>query len=210
MRSSAPVLLFAPGAGAPSSSPWMKSWQRRLATLRVNGAPVRDVVAFDYPYRLQGRKTPDRQPALVAAHVAALRELAARSPGSPIILIGKSMGGRIGCHVAAEHPTEVAAVVCLGYPLKSGATGALRDEVLVRLRTPILFVQGTRNPLCPQGALATTRERMTVRNELHIVEGGNHSLELPAKDRGRQAESDTSIIDSIATFLETVLRAGAQ
>jgi predicted alpha/beta-hydrolase family hydrolase len=84
---------------------------------------------------------------LVAAHLCALRDLAARSPGAPIILIGKSMGGRIGCHVAADHPTEVAAVICLGYPLKSGATGALRNEVLVRLRRPILFVQGTRRHL---------------------------------------------------------------
>ena len=205
MSSSAPVLLFAPGAGAPSSSSWMKSWQQHLATLRINGSPLREVVAFDYPYRAQGRKTPDRQPVLVAAHVAALRDLAARSPGVPVVLIGKSMGGRIGCHVAADHPAEVAAVVCLGYPLKSGATGALRDEVLVRLRTPILFVQGTRDPLCPLETLASTRERMIALSELHVVDGGNHSLELPAKARAQQKESDTNVLNSIAAFLEKAL-----
>ena len=56
MKSASPVLLFAPGAGAPSSSPWMKTWQRRLADLHLGGAPIRDVVPFDYPYR-RGQKT---------------------------------------------------------------------------------------------------------------------------------------------------------
>jgi hypothetical protein len=184
----------------------MKSWQQRLATLHLNGAPIRDVVAFDYPYVRQGRKAPDRQPVLVATHAAALRDLAERSPGAPVVLIGKSMGGRIGCHVAADHPTEVAAVVCLGYPLKSGATGALRDEVLVRLRTPTLFVQGTRDPLCPLEALASTRERMTAPSELHVVDRGNHSLELPAKDCAQQERSDADVLGGIATFLEKALR----
>lgn len=205
MKAVPPALLFAPGAGAPSSSPWMTAWQRRLATLAVNGAQVGDVASFDYPYRREGRKAPDRQPVLLAAHLAALRDLSARAPGAPVVLVGKSMGGRMGCHVAADHPTEVAALVCLGYPLKSGATGALRDEVLLRLRTPILFVQGTRDPLCPLETLAGVRERMTAPHALHVVEGGNHSLELPAKQRGNQAASDTAVLDRVRTFLGDVL-----
>ena len=199
------VILFAPGAGAPSTSPWMKAWQRRLAALSVNGAKVSKVVRFDYPYRREGRKAPDRQPVLIAAHLAALRALSKRAPGEPVVLVGKSMGGRIGCHVACEVPEEVAAVVCLGYPLKSGATGALRDEVLLRLRTPVLFVQGTRDALCPLDTLESTRRRMTVRHALHIVEGGNHSLELPARDRTKQASSDAAIVESVRQFLDGAL-----
>lgn len=199
------LILLAPGAGAPSTSPWMKAWQRRLATLSVNGATVDDVVSFDYPYRREGRKAPDRQPVLIAAHLAALRALTERAPGEPVVLVGKSMGGRIGCHVACEVPGDVAAVVCLGYPLKSGATGALRDEVLLRLRTPVLFVQGTRDALCPLDTLEDTRRRMTAPNALHIVEGGNHSLELPAKDRAKQAAADATILDSVRVFLDGAL-----
>src|SRR5947209_8344341 len=96
-----PWFLLAHGAGAPSSSPWMKAWRERLATLG-------DVTVFDYPYMRAGRKTPDKLPALVAAHSDALGGVRARAAG-PIFLAGKSMGGRVGCHLALEE--KVAGVI---------------------------------------------------------------------------------------------------
>ena len=102
-----PSFLFAHGAGAPSSSAWMVAWRKRLAT-------VGDVTAFDYPYMRAGRKAPDRLPVLIDAHRAVLAKVRARAKG-PLFLVGKSMGGRVGCHLALEEP--VAGVICLGYPL---------------------------------------------------------------------------------------------
>src|SRR6185295_6441856 len=190
-----PSFLFAHGAGAPSSSAWMVAWRDRLATLG-------DVVPFDYPYMRAGRKTPDKLPALIAAHREALAGARARAAG-PLFLIGKSMGGRVGCHVALEE--KVAGVICLGYPLQSGA-GALRDEVLVALRTPILFVQGSRDALCPLDSLAAVRARMTAPSTLLVVEGGNHSLEVSAAARkasgGTQADSDARVLEAIRTFVQ--------
>ena len=87
------------------------------------------------------------------------------------------MGSRIGCHLANQE--AVTGLVCLGYPLVAAGTGAVRDEVLLALSTPILFVQGTRDPLGPLDQLASVRSKMRSRNELHVVEGGNHSLEIP-------------------------------
>ncbi len=168
-----PLLLLAPGAGAPSTSAWMERWARRLGT-------IGDVVRFDYPYAKAGRKSPDKLPVLVAGHRAALAEARGRHPG-PAVLAGKSMGGRVGCHVALEEPPgSIAGVVCLGYPLR-GQRGQLRDEVLVALRTPVLFVQGSRDALCPLADLEVVRKRMTAASALHVVEGGNHSLEVGAR-----------------------------
>src|SRR5205823_6277167 len=93
---------------------------------------------------------------------------------SPLVLVGKSMGSRIGCHVATTD--RASALVCLGYPLRAQGSGKIRDEVLLALKTPILFVQGTRDPLCPLELLSEVRERMTAENALHVVEGGDHSL----------------------------------
>jgi predicted alpha/beta-hydrolase family hydrolase len=190
--------LFAHGAGAPSSSAWMRAWRDRLATLG-------EVATFDYPYMRAGRKTPDRAPVLIAAHKEALAALRARAPG-PVVLAGKSMGGRIGCHVALEEP--VAALVCLGYPLVAGGSGAVRDEVLLALRTPILFVQGTRDALCPLPRLEEVRARMEAPNRLHVVEGGNHSLEIAGgkKAVAAQAEVDRGVLDAIRGFVGEVAR----
>jgi predicted alpha/beta-hydrolase family hydrolase len=198
-----PFFLFAPGAGAPSTSRWMVAWRERLATLG-------DVVAFDYPYMRAGRKMPDRLPVLIAAHREALiAATAGLDAGRPIFFIGKSMGSRIGCHLAVElagaaSPSVSASawppagVICFGYPLQSGTSGALRDEVLVALRTPILFLQGTRDNLCPLDKLAAVRARMTAPNRLHVVEGGDHSLEVR---KAAQAEADAAVLAEIAAFV---------
>jgi predicted alpha/beta-hydrolase family hydrolase len=189
-----PLLLFAPGAGAPSSSAWMARWAERLAALGT-------VVRFDYPYALAGRRAPDRPPVLVEAHRAALAAARARHRG-PAVLVGKSMGGRVGCHLALEK--DVAAVVCLGYPLRAQG-GALRDEVLIALRRPVLFVQGTRDPLCPLDLLQAVRRRMRAPSALHVVEGGGHGLEVGVRTlRGRgetQDDVERRACDAIGAFV---------
>jgi len=192
-----PLLLFAPGAGAPSTSAWMERWAARLGG-------IGEVVRLDYPYTKAGRKSPDKLPVLVAAHRAALAEARTRHPG-PAVLVGKSMGGRVGCHVALEEPAgAIAGLVCLGYPLR-GQRGQLRDEVLVALRAPVLFVQGSKDALCPLPDLEAVRPRMTAPNVLHVVEGGNHSLEVGARALAARGETqddvDARAAGAIAEFV---------
>jgi uncharacterized protein len=190
-----PLFLFAPGAGAPSSHPWMQAWKQRLAGLG-------DVETFDYDYMAGGRGRPDPLHVLIARHRRAVLET--RQSSRPTILIGKSMGGRIGCHAALEE--EVAGVVCLSYPLCGGGDPhKLRDKVLRELRTPILFVQGTRDSLCPLPLLEGIRREMTAPSVLHIVEGGDHSLivgkkQLRAADE-TQEQVDAQILAAIADFV---------
>src|SRR4029077_13620753 len=168
-----PLILFAPGAGAPSSHPWMQNWKVRLSE-------IGDVETFDYDYMRDGRKRPDPLPKLIAAHRKVLSQARARHPAGSTILSGKSMGGRVGCHVSLEE--KVDALVCLGYPLCAmGNRTKLRDEVLRALTTPILFVQGTRDSLCPLDLLKRVRADMKAPNFLHVVEGGDHSLWVPKR-----------------------------
>lgn len=190
-----PLLLFAHGAGLPSTSPWMAHWAGLLAG-------VGRVERFDYPYMAAGRKRPDRQPVLVEAHREALARH--RKPGEPVVLIGKSMGSRMGCHLALEESVE--AVVCLGYPLAGmGRTDRLRDAVLLEQRQPVLFVQGTRDKLCPLDLLEPIRSRMTVPTALHVVETGDHSLLVTrtwSKQTGlTQDDVDAAAVDAIRAFL---------
>ena len=192
------LILFAPGAGAPSSHSWLQNWKRLLAEIGL-------VETFDYDYMRAGRKRPDPLPQLIAAHRKAL--LAAREKHQPdsTILIGKSMGGRIGCHLALED--KVDGLVCLGYPLCAmGDRTKLRDEVLRALTTPILFVQGTRDALCPLDLLERVRAEMKGPNFLHTIESGDHSLRMPKRRLeaiGKtQEDVDQEILKAIAGFVD--------
>jgi uncharacterized protein len=193
-----PFFLFAPGAGAPSSHPWMQRWKKRLSSLGR-------VETFDYAYMREGRKRPDRLPQLIATHRHALAEARA---ADTVIVIGKSMGGRIGCHVAVDE--KIAGLVCFSYPLCGGGDPQkLRDKVLRELETPILFVQGTRDPLCPLDLLEEVRAQMKAPNTLHAVGGADHSLLLrkgDLKQMGKtQEEIDDQILEAIADFVRSVL-----
>jgi predicted alpha/beta-hydrolase family hydrolase len=199
MITTKPILLFAPGAGAPSTHPWMQEWTERLST-------IGNVRTFDYDYMREGRRRPDPPSLLIAAHRQALRD-ARTDDAQPVILIGKSMGSRIGCHVSLEEP--VTALVCLGYPLcGAGDPTRLRDKVLRDLRTPILFVQGTRDPLCPLDLLESVRKEMKAPNFLHVVEGGDHSLMVAKghlqKTGETQEQVNTQVLGAIEGFVKSI------
>src|SRR4029453_1682862 len=192
-----PLFLFAPGAGAPSSHPWMQNWKRRLSE-------IGDVETLDYAYMRERRKRPDPLPKLIAAHWEALSDARKRHPAKSTILIGKSMGGRVGCRLSLEE--KVDGLVCLGYPLCAmGDRTKLRDDVLRALTTRILFVQGARDSLCPLDLLERVRAEMKAPNFLHLVEGGDHSLRVPKRHLQASGETqddvDQKILTAIAGFI---------
>jgi uncharacterized protein len=187
----------------------MQTWKRRLSE-------IGEVETFDYDYMRAGRKRPDPLQQLIAAHRTALGTFVNREsrcvnreePSTPrLLLVGKSMGGRVGCHVSLEE--KVDGLVCLGYPLCAmGDRTKLRDEVLRALTTPILFVQGTRDALCPLDLLERVRAEMKAGNFLHVVEGGDHSLRVPKRQIQATGETqegvDQRILKSIADFVATL------
>jgi len=156
---------------------------------------------FDYPYMASGRKAPDRLPALIEAHRDELSRFRAALPEatSKLLLAGKSMGGRVGCHVSLVE--AVSGLVCFGYPLR-GQNGKLRDEVLLALRCPILFVQGTRDAMCPLPELAQVRKRMTAPSDVFVVDGGDHSLEGTKTGLKQRGTSQTHVEQTIRNAVQ--------
>ena len=175
----------------------MQQWKERLQT-------IGDAEIFDYAYTREHRKRPDPLPQLIAAHRQALAEARKKHPNAVTILAGKSMGGRVGCHLSIEE--KVDGLICLGYPLCAiGDRTKLRDEVLRALTTPILFVQGARDSLCPLDLLERVRAEMKAPNFLHIVECGDHSLRVPKRQLQATGETqediDQRILKSILDFV---------
>ncbi|KAK6947900.1 KANL3/Tex30, alpha/beta hydrolase-like domain [Dillenia turbinata] len=200
-----PVVVFAHGAGAPSSSEWMIRWKNMLQ----KALQTVEIITFDYPYISGGkRKAPPKAEKLVKFHLDIARNAVAKYPNHPLILVGKSMGSRVSCMVAQLEDISVSAVVCLGYPLK-GINGAVRDETLWQLSVPVFFVQvklpGSKDGLCPLDKLGAVREKMRSLNELHVVEGGDHSFKIGKKflqsTGTSQDKAEDEAVKAIAAFV---------
>ncbi|CAH8368679.1 unnamed protein product [Eruca vesicaria subsp. sativa] len=203
--SSSPVVVLAHGAGAPSSSHWMIRWKDML---KKSLAAV-EVVTFDYPYIAGGkRRVAPKAEKLVQFHLDIVKETLVKFPGHPLILAGKSMGSRVSCMVAVSEDIAVSAVICLGYPLK-GMKGAIRDETLLEIGVPVMFVQGSKDPMCPLDKLQAVCNKMKAVTELHVIDGGDHSFKigkkhLEAKDLTQDQVEDVAL-QAIAAFVSRSL-----
>jgi len=167
------TLLLAHGAGAPMDSASMTAAAKALAATGLR------VARFEFGYMAErrsgtGRKPPPRADKLMPEYRQAIAALAATSP---LIIGGKSMGGRVASMVADEFYAagEIAGLLCLGYPFHPPAKpDDLRTAHLVELRTPTLICQGTRDEF-------GTREEvggyaLSPRIEILWLEDGDHDL----------------------------------
>jgi len=174
------AVLLAHGAGADMESEFMVAVAEGLAGL---GFPV---LRFRYPYmeraqREGRRRPPDRAPVLERAHAAALGELQRRRPGRRILLAGKSMGGRMGTHLAAQG-FDCAGLVLFGYPLHPpGKPEKQRSEHFPATVQPALFLQGTRDKLCDLDLLRAALRTYGGRASLEVVEGADHGFAVPKR-----------------------------
>lgn len=192
------TLILAHGAGGAQSHPFMIDMATRLAVRGI------DVVTFDFLYMTRGKKLPDRNEILEATWHAAIAATRARNglPADRLFIGGKSMGGRIASQVAASRTQRIAGVVLLGYPLHPPKKPQLRrDEHLPRIAVPMLFVQGTRDPLGTAKELKLLARKLP-RAAVHVVEGGDHSLGLP-RSEGADAQDEALAIAAraIAAFV---------
>jgi predicted alpha/beta-hydrolase family hydrolase len=102
---------------------------------------------------------------------AALRELA---PGVPVYLAGHSYGGRQTTMLAAEDGDVADALLLLSYPLHPpGQPEKLRTEHFGQLRTPALFVHGTRDEFGTLTEMEAALCLAPARTELRSVTGGH-------------------------------------
>ncbi len=189
------VLVLAHGAGAGQQHPFMVAMARGFATRGIT------VVTFDFPYMRERRKVPDRAPVLENAFRTVIDAVRASDPerSRRLFIGGKSMGGRIATHLAAQGVGGLQGTLALGYPLHPpGRPDQLRTAHLPSISTPVLIVQGERDPFGTPAELAPAIETMTASVQLHIVRGGDHSLTV----RGR-ARDDVyaEVLDVVAGWM---------
>ncbi|MDK4741218.1 alpha/beta hydrolase [Rhizobium sp. CNPSo 3464] len=194
------TILLAHGAGAPMDSASMNAAAGALAERNIR------VARFEFAYmasrRSSGlRKPPPRAETLKDEYLAAITELGATGP---LIIGGKSMGGRVASMIADElyAAGKIAGLLCLGYPFHPpGKPENLRTAHLAELKTPTLICQGTRDEFGTREEVA----RYVLSDAIEIIwlEDGDHDL------KPRKAVSGFTAAHHLRTVAETVRAWGA-
>ncbi|MBP2234213.1 putative alpha/beta-hydrolase family hydrolase [Sinorhizobium kostiense] len=194
----APVtILLAHGAGAP-----MDSTSMTATALALAGAGFR-VARFEFGYMAARRVSPDRKPppraeTLNPEYLLAIADLGAKGP---LVIGGKSMGGRVASMVADALHAEgkIIGLLCLGYPFHPpGRPEQLRTGHLAELNTPTLICQGTRDEFGTPDEV----KGYALSDQIEILwfEDGDHDL------KPRKRVSGFSTADHLKTLAETVAR----
>jgi hypothetical protein len=193
------TLILGHGAGAGQRNTFMVDFAGALSALGI------DVVTFNFLYTEQGRKIPDRAPALESCYRAVIEGVRAEvdSARRSLFIGGKSMGGRIATQVAAADPAlPVGGLVLLGYPLHPpGKPAERRDKHLPAIARPMLFVQGTRDAFGTPAELTPIIGSLPPPSTLHVVQNGDHSFKLSRKDPAAQAAAHADIQRAIISFM---------
>jgi predicted alpha/beta-hydrolase family hydrolase len=180
------LLVLAHGAGAGQRHPFMVGVAKGLASRGI------DVATFDFPYMQARRPVPDKAPVLEASFRAAIDAARAR-PGMAsrrLFIGGKSMGGRMATHLAAQRLEALFGVVVFGYPLHPpGRPDKPRVEHLPDITVPVLILQGERDTFGTPAELEAPLRTMTAKVTLHAVAGADHSLAVRGRTREAVFES---------------------
>jgi uncharacterized protein len=191
----AAALILAHGAGAGQTSPFMVRAASGLAERGITTA------TFDFPYMAQGRSVPDRTDVLERSWREAIEQARKSWSDLPLFIGGKSMGGRIASHVAAQGQDGLSGLIFLGYPLHPpGKPDQRRDAHLPHITTPLLFVQGTRDAFGTADEIRELLPRLG-RATLHEIAGGDHSFKIAGRGAPKPDAVLSGILDVVRDWI---------
>ena len=168
------IVLLTHGAGSNCESPLLVKVGDALT------AAGHHVVRYNLPYRRERPSGPPRRGEDIRDREG-IREqvLAAREkwPGKTLIAGGHSYGGRQTSMAVAEDPALADGLLLLSYPLHPPKRREqLRTAHFPSLRTPALFVHGTRDPFGLPEEMEAALTGIPARHELLLLEGAGHEL----------------------------------
>lgn len=187
--------MLYPGAGSRRDHPSLIAIERRLG----RGTSTE---RLDFPYGKEGRRPPDRAPKLLAAIRSDLATFSRRR--GPVVMGGRSMGGRMASMVAADADefgpvARLAGLVLVAYPLHPPKKpDKLRVEHLPNIAVPCLFISGTRDAFGTPDELTEWTSTIPAPVEHVWVEGGRHELK----------GAECAIADAAAEFVERITTSG--
>ena len=173
-------LVLTHGAGSNAQAPLLSAVAQAFCDAGYT------VLRCDLPYR-QSRPYGPPGPHDAARDRAGLKNaVTAMEKFSPerIFLGGHSYGGRQASMLCAEAPDLAAGLLLLSYPLHPPRKPEqLRTQHFTDLRTPTLFVSGTRDPFGLIAEFEQAIKSIPGKTMLMNVEGAGHDLGFKGKAR---------------------------
>jgi len=175
-------MVLTHGAGGDCATPLLIAVAEAFQNAGVS------VLRCNLPFR-QRRPTGPPRPADAAGDRAGLKSAVAvlrTFIGGRIALSGVSYGGRQASILAAGEPGLADALMLLSYPLHPpGKPTELRTAHFPDLRTPALFVQGSRDPFGSISELEDSLRAIPAPHALMVVESAGHELKRGRFDLNR-------------------------
>jgi predicted alpha/beta-hydrolase family hydrolase len=188
--------VLAHGAGSSATAPLL------VALAETFSARGFAVLRCDLPYR-QSRSFGPPGPGDAARDRAGLRNALAalkKTTSGSLLLGGHSYGGRQSSMLCAEDPALVSGLLLLSYPLHPPRRPEQqRTQHLPDLRTPTLFVQGTRDPFASIAEMERALKMIPAKTKLFVVEGAGHDLGF--KGKAKQEALPMQIFSELAQLL---------
>lgn len=172
------TVLLAHGAGVAMDAPIMEAIAGALAATGLR------VARFEFAY-MAARRTggPKRPPPPIERLIPEFHMAVDAVEGTgPLILAGKSMGGRIATMIAGGlfAAGRVQGVLCVGYPFHPpNRPETTRTAHLMGLQAPTLICQGTRDPFGTREEVAHYALPDPIR--IAWFEDGDHDLKPRAR-----------------------------
>ena len=202
-RAANACLVFAHGAGAGMTHPFMEAAAQGLAARGF--ATLR----YQFPYMEQGTKRPDRAPLAQATVRAAVAEANKRFAKLPLLAGGKSFGGRMTSQAQEQAPLDrVRGLVFFGFPLHAaGKPSDQRAAHLLQIAVPMLFLQGSKDKLAELTLVEPLLHTLGLRASLHIAVDADHSFHVPARSGRRDADVMAEILNAVAAWFGKLIAA---
>jgi len=194
VHSSGDGLILTHGAGGNCQSPLLVALAAAFCKAGLT------VLRCDLPFRQSQphgppRGTAERDQQGLRRAVEVMRE---RVTGR-VFLGGHSYGGRQGSMLAASEPGLIDALLLLSYPLHPPKEPKqLRTAHFPALRTPVLFVHGTRDGFGRIDEIMAAQNLIPARTRLLPIERAGHEL-ITSRNRAQLPET---IVSSFQAFLE--------
>ena len=198
--SNGPLFVFAHGAGAPLTSEFMEKVATGLAKQEIR------VARFNFNYMQQrietgSRRPPERAPHLIKQFMEVIQTL-----NQPMVIGGKSMGGRMATLLAAQESADllqhVKGIACLGYPFHpQGKPEKLRTEHLPAIAKPIAIIQGSRDKLGDKQEIESYL--LPEHFQWCWLEDGDHDFKPRVKSGFTQQQHIQSCINFLVAYIRS-------